>query len=185
LVKRGLLKLPDDIFYLSWEEIKASIRPEKLPGQESDAGNYADLVAKRKREMESSQDLILPEIIYGNELPPMQNPDQLGDVRQGIPSSGGYYRGPAKIIRSVSDFGKLCKGDVLVIPFSDVSWTPLFTRAGAVVAESGGMLSHSSIVAREFNLPCVVSVPLACQIPDDTILTVDGYKGEVHLHNDR
>jgi phosphohistidine swiveling domain-containing protein len=185
LVKRGLLELPDDIFYLSWEEIKASFRPEKLPGQESDAGNYADLVAKRKREMESSQDLILPEIIYGNELPPMQNPDQLGDVRQGIPSSGGYYRGPAKIIRSVSDFGKLCKGDVLVIPFSDVSWTPLFTRAGAVVAESGGMLSHSSIVAREFNLPCVVSVPLACQIPDDTILTVDGYKGEVHLHNDR
>ena len=185
LVKRSVLESPDDIFYLSWEEVKASILPEKLPAQDSGVGNYADLAAKRKREMESSRDLILPEIIYGNELPPMQNPDQLGDVRQGIPSSGGYYRGPAKIIRSVSDFGKLCKGDVLVIPFSDVSWTPLFTQAGAVVAESGGMLSHSSIVAREFNLPCVVSVPLACQIPDNTILTVDGYKGEVHLHNDR
>jgi phosphohistidine swiveling domain-containing protein len=185
LVKRGLLESPDDIFYLSWDEVKASIQPEMLPSQESGAGNFFDLVAKRKREMESSRDLILPEIIYGNELPPMQNPDQLGDIRQGIPSSGGYYRGPAKIIRSVSDFGKLCKGDVLVIPFSDVSWTPLFTQAGAVVAESGGMLSHSSIVAREFNLPCVVSVPLACQIPDDTILTVDGYKGEIHLHNDR
>jgi phosphohistidine swiveling domain-containing protein len=82
----------------------------------------------------------------------------------------------------VADFGKLALGDVLVIPYSDVSWTPLFPRAGAVVAEAGGILSHSSIVAREYNLPCVVSVSHACQIPDDTIVTVDGYKGEVLIH---
>jgi pyruvate,water dikinase len=83
------------------------------------------------------------------------------------------------VIRSLADFGKLEPGDVLVIPFSDVSWTPLFTRAGAVIAESGGILSHSSIVAREFNLPCVVSVSHACQIPDNTLVAVDGFKGEV------
>ena len=184
LFKRDALERPDDIFYLSWDEVKAAVQNGMQPSQESHPVNYANLVTDRKSEMESSRDLILPEIIYGNELPPMQNPDQPGDIRQGIPSSGGYYRGPAKVIKSVSDFGKLCNGDVLVIPFSDVSWTPLFTRAGAVVAESGGMLSHSSIVAREFNLPCVVSVPLACQIPDNTIVTVDGYKGEVYLHSD-
>ena len=82
----------------------------------------------------------------------------------GIPSSRGYYRGPVRVIRQASDFDKLQRGDVLVIPYSDVSWTPLFTRAGAVIAEAGGMLSHSSIVAREYNLPCVVSVPGACRL---------------------
>ena len=49
-------------------------------------------------------------------------------------------------------------GDVLVIPLSDVGWTPLFAQAGAAVAESGGMLPHSSIVARTYGLPRVVSV---------------------------
>ncbi len=68
---------------------------------------------------------------------------------------------------------------MLIIPFSDVGWTPLFAKAGAVVAESGGMLSHSSIVAREYGIPCVVSVPGAMRIEDGTMLTVDGYSGEV------
>jgi len=71
------------------------------------------------------------------------------------------------------------QGDVLVIPYSDVGWTPLFTRAGAVVAESGGLLSHSSIVAREYGIPAVVSVQGACQLKDGTLVTVDGYRGEI------
>ncbi|MEJ2753241.1 MAG: PEP-utilizing enzyme [Chloroflexota bacterium] len=73
-------------------------------------------------------------------------------------------------------------GAVLVIPYSDVSWTPLFAKAGAVVAESGGILSHSSIVAREYMVPAVVSVPAAGQVlKDGMMVTVDGYRGEVFL----
>jgi pyruvate,water dikinase len=78
--------------------------------------------------------------------------------------------------------GKVQAGDVLVIPYSDVGWTPLFTKAGAVVAESGGILSHSSIIAREYGIPAVVSVPGACQLADDTLITVDGYRGEIIVH---
>jgi pyruvate,water dikinase len=65
------------------------------------------------------------------------------------------------------------------VPHSDVSWTPLFARAGAIVAEAGGMLSHSSIVAREFGIPCVVSAAGACDLPDGTEVVVDGYEGVV------
>jgi phosphohistidine swiveling domain-containing protein len=182
-VKQDLMEKPDDIFYLSWDEVKALIHQARGSSRDSIQDKYVELILRRKRELEFSRELILPEIIYGNELPPLQNLDQPGNIRKGIPSSGGYYRGPVKVIQKVSDFGKLCTGDVLVIPFSDVSWTPLFTRAGAVISESGGMLSHSSIIAREFKLPCVVSVPQACLIPDETLVTVDGYKGEVYLHN--
>ena len=78
---------------------------------------------------------------------------------------------------------KLQEGDVLVIPYSDVGWTPLFTKASAVIAESGGILSHTSIIAREYGIPAVVSVPAACQIADDTLVTVDGYRGEITLYD--
>lgn len=70
---------------------------------------------------------------------------------------------------------------MLIIPYSDVGWSPLFARAGAVIAESGGILSHSSIVAREYRIPAVVSVTGACRIPDGMRVTVDGYSGNIFL----
>ncbi|MFN2227518.1 MAG: PEP-utilizing enzyme, partial [Anaerolineae bacterium] len=102
-----------------------------------------------------------------------------GQGLRGIPTSRGHYTGPARVLRGIQDFARLQEGDVLVIPYSDVGWTPLFTKAGAVIAESGGILSHSSIIAREYGIPAVVSVPGACQIPDGTPVTVDGYRGEI------
>jgi pyruvate,water dikinase len=86
------------------------------------------------------------------------------------------------VIQGIQEFGKLKQGDVLVIPYSDVGWAPLFTKAGAVIAESGGMLSHSSIVAREYDIPAVVSVAGACHLRDNTLVSVDGYKGEIIVH---
>jgi pyruvate,water dikinase len=89
------------------------------------------------------------------------------------------------VIQSLTEFEHLQQGDVLVIPYSDVSWTPLFSKAGAFVAESGGILSHSSIVAREHNLPAVVSVTGACQLlTNGTTVLIDGYKGDVILSKD-
>jgi pyruvate,water dikinase len=99
----------------------------------------------------------------------------------GTPTSPGYYTGPACLVRGIEDFEKVKPGDVLVIPFSDVGWTPLFARAGAVIAESGGILSHSSIIAREYGIPAVVSVPDAMKLRDNQTITVDGYKGEIIL----
>ena len=90
-----------------------------------------------------------------------------------------------RVVHGIADFAKVEEGDVLAIPFSDVGWTPLFAKAGAVVAESGGMLSHSSIVAREYGIPCVVSVDGAMRMPEGAIVTVDGYRGVVVLEGDQ
>ena len=60
-----------------------------------------------------------------------------------------------------------------------MAWTPLFAKAGAVIAEAGGILSHSSIVAREYGIPCVVSVNGACNVPEDSEVIVDGYQGTI------
>jgi pyruvate,water dikinase len=129
--------------------------------------------------MNHSRDATLPEVIYGDQIPPVY--PQVSHKLSGVPTSGGYYSGPVKVIRGLSDFPKLQPGDVLVIPFSDVGWTPLFTRAGAVIAESGGILSHSSIVAREFGIPAVVSVSGAMDLQDGTWVELDGYQGEIYV----
>jgi pyruvate,water dikinase len=180
----GGLDLPEDIFYLRWEEIKSIILEHTLDPSRDTTSQTLEIVSKRKKDIAASQDIELPEIIFGDELPPIFKTRDSGNTLKGIASSRGYYQGRAKIIKSIGEFSKLDAGDVLVISYSDVSWTPLFSRAGAVIAESGGILSHSSIVAREYQIPAVVSVPGAMHLRDHMLVTVDGYRGEVILHNE-
>ena len=182
---RGVLEQPEDIFYLRWEEIKTIIHKPALDATKQPTAQILEIVAIRKMDITASQDILLPEIIYGDQVPPVIKPRDTGNILKGIASSRGYYQGRVKVIESVMEFSKLVSGDVLVIPYSDVSWTPLFTRAGAFIAESCGILSHSSIVAREYQIPAVVSVPGAMRLSDNLLVTVDGYRGEVILHTDK
>jgi pyruvate,water dikinase len=171
LVARGVLDARDDVFYLELDEVRAAVR---------DGGDEpARIVATRRADIAAAADLDLPEVILGEDFVPRHRADGASEELRGVPSSRGTYRGPVRVIRSGEEFGKLRGGDVLVVPHSDVAWTPLFARAGAVVAGSGGMLSHSSIVAREHGIPCVVSVPGALRLADGTMVHVDGYSGVV------
>lgn len=171
-----LIENPEDIFYLTFDEIK------RVQGEFSTGSKFKENVIVRRKEMEECREILPPDIIFGDEEPPPRSDS--GSILKGTPSSRGYYRGIARIIRGTEEFDKLKKGDVLVIPYSDVAWTPLFIKAGAIVSEAGGILSHSSIVAREFGIPAVVSVSGACNIKDDTFLTVNGYTGEVVIHKE-
>ncbi len=173
-VQGGLLRQASDILFLYDDEVR-----EAIAGQVSGA-DYTSLVASRQAEFEQDREAILPDVIFG-EVAPLIVRHNAGKL-SGVPTSKGYYTGKACIIQSLNDFNKLENGDILVIPFSDVSWTPLFAKAGAVVAESGGILSHSSIIAREYNIPAVVSVVGALQLPDGATITVDGFRGEVLIH---
>jgi pyruvate,water dikinase len=144
------------------------------------AHDCQESVRKRKQEINQVRDSTPPDMIYGDHAPPLvPNQEQ---ALKGIPTSLGNYTGPARVLQGIQDMGKVQEGDVLVIPYSDVGWMPLFTKAGAVVAESGGILSHCSIIAREYGIPAVVSVTGACQLTDDTSLTVDGGRGEIIVH---
>jgi phosphohistidine swiveling domain-containing protein len=176
MVHKGFLANRDDIFYLFDPEIRAGLRGET-------AGEcFLELTRERKQEMERCKDAILPEIIFGEEIPLILT--TATDKLIGTPTSKGYYTGITRIIRGIQDFPKLSPGDVLVIPYSDAGWTPLFAKAGAVIAESGGILSHSSIIAREYNIPAVVSVTGALGLKDGTLVTIDGFKGEIIVHPD-
>ncbi len=172
----GWLDEPENLFYLYWNEIT-----DWMQGSATGA-ELASRVRQRREEVETCQDIEMPEIIYGNAPPPPVSRDRAIRELNGTPTSPGRYRGPACIVHGIRDFAKVQPGDVLVVPFTDVGWTPLFTKAGAVVAESGGMLSHSSIIAREYEIPAVVSINYACRlITDGAPVLVDGYHGRVFL----
>jgi pyruvate,water dikinase len=174
-VERGVLLAREDIFFLQFDEVRSVVLSDET---DQDCRARID---ERKAEIEECRKILPPTVIFGDEALPVQ---YTGSARlRGTPTSRGIYTGPARVVQGIRDFPKLKDGDVLVIPYSDVGWTPLFTKAGAVVAESGGILSHSSIVAREYQIPAVVSVPGARQLDDGTIVTVDGFQGEIIVHD--
>ena len=178
-VAKELLAAAGDIFYLSLDEVRQVVAGGCAGNT---CNNYRLRAAVRKREMSELRDIDPPGLIYGEVAPPLA-PRKLAELK-GTPTSGGYYKGRARVVRSPGEFSKVQSGDVIVIPYSDVAWTPLFAKAGAVVAESGGMLSHTSIVAREYGIPAVVSVDGAMSIPDGAEVVVDGYTGLVALSDE-
>lgn len=98
----------------------------------------------------------------------------------GQPSSPGIYTGTARVIRSIQDFKGVVKGEVLVFDAVEPQMTFIISLAGAIVERRGGMLVHSSIIAREMNIPAVNGVPKATAlIQTGDLVTVNGDLGIV------
>jgi pyruvate,water dikinase len=174
MVEKKVIHSREDIFFLYMHEVRQTVEGGCA---ENTCNDLKIRVTMRRKEMDGLRDVVLPPIVYGERAPPMERVGSY--MMKGVATSGGYHQGPARVVKGLADLSKVEPGDVLVIPYSDVGWTPLFAKAGAVVSEAGGMLSHSSIIAREYGIPAVVSVPGAMSIEDGTQLLVDGYKGEV------
>jgi len=102
------------------------------------------------------------------------------DAWSGIAVSPGTATGAARILNTPTDAARLQPGDVLVAPSTDPGWSPLFLRASALVIETGGVLSHGAIVAREYGIPAVANIPgILSALRDGEFITVDGSRGSV------
>ncbi len=167
-----------DIFYLTYDEIQNIVDLAMMPVE------YMTNVEQRKQQILQWQEINLPETIIGDEVPLPLTTNQALGVLKGVAASKGSCQGRVKKVMGIEDFSSVKDGDILVIPHSDISWTPVFSKAKAVISESGGILSHCAIVAREYKIPAVVSVSQALQIEDDILVVVDGYKGEVVILNE-
>lgn len=176
LADRGHLTRPDDVFLLTLDELRAALAAGHPDA--SSAPPTAHLTARRREEMAAAAGLDWPETIVGDDPIPVLGRAH-AHVLVGLPTSRGRHTGPARVVTSLASAPPIDRDDVLVLEAADITWTPLLLRAGAVVTETGGMLAHASIVARELGLPCVASVPGATRIPDGTRLCVDGGSGEV------
>ena len=192
LESAGALEKQDDIFYLTWDELDESIG--KLPGVTDLRERVRD-----RRAAEEHFSSALPPPFMGTPPPgpppddPLMrtfmkiggepvtrvsdSPDELG----GHAGSPGIVRGTAKVVRSLSDT-KLKPGDILVTESTSPSWTPVFATIAGVVTDSGGILSHCAIVAREYGVPAVVGAGTATTtIRDGQTIEVDGDRGVVRI----
>lgn len=164
----------NDIFYLSYDEIKRIIRDNKND-------NYKFIVEERKNEIKKVKNIDPPELIFSEIQPELVVVSKNHTTLKGLAVSNGKCYGIARIIKSIADINKVCKGDIIIIPYSDVSWASLFNNVKGIVSESGGMLSHCAIIARELKLPAVVAVRGAMSIKDGSTVLVDGDLGEVKI----
>ena len=191
LASAGRLTAQDEVFFLTLEEVR-----EGLAGGGDDLrGPVAERLASRERHASVTPPPFLGTMPTGDgpgfdsEIRKFTNPVVItpdGDnpsTLRGISGSAGTASGVARVVRSAAGFAAVRPGDILVCRSTTPAWTAIFGTVAALVTDSGGVLSHTAIVAREYGLPSVVGTKYATRfIRDGQPLTVDGDAGLVHLH---
>jgi pyruvate,water dikinase len=186
-LQSGILKETGDIFFLEFEEIRSLIEgsDDKLLRQ------VAEIVRSRRDTFtEDSRLNPLPLLVYGNTPPAMLQDSELWNENKsaflkGIAASPGQVEGKVKVVRGLEDAEGIDKETILVVPYTDSGWAPLLARAGGLIAEVGGRLSHGAIVAREYGIPAVMDVHNATWLlQDGQWVRLDGYRGTVEMAND-
>ncbi len=192
-VETNIIADANDIFHLTIDEIRETT--ERLG---EIALDRTALVAERKAEIERYQSVALPPAVgteppgpppvnpmtqllgkfFGKPPQPSANPN----VLNGAAGSPGIVQGTARIIRTLADASQLRAGDILVAETTAPPWTPLFATVAAVVTDTGGVLSHCAVVAREYRIPAVVGTGMATSvIKDGQLIEVDGDRGIVRV----
>jgi pyruvate,water dikinase len=153
----------------------------------SDQSVYLADISKRKQEYQKYEYTKLSEIITNvenfSELSHISQCDSYSvSVLKGIAASHGIVEGTARVISSIDEIASLKPGDILVTDHTDPGWTPVFVTIKGIITNTGGLLSHASIVAREYALPAVVNVPNATNIiKDGQTIILDGDSGIVKI----
>ncbi len=175
LVQKGIILEKEDIYYLSFEELREVVCTNQL--------DYT-IITRRKKEYLAYEKLTPPRVMT-SEGEAISGSFNTGNIPEGalpgIPVSAGTIEGRARVILKMED-ADIEAGDILVTAFTDPSWTPLFVSVKGLVTEVGGVMTHGSVVAREYGLPAVVSVENATKlIKDGQWIRVNGTEGYVEI----
>jgi pyruvate,water dikinase len=174
LVGVGLLRSPDEVFWFSLEELEVILRARRV--------DRAVLDARRER-FEREAGLRPPRVITseGEVVTVKARAAVPEGALAGSAASAGVVEGRARVVRKLEG-SKLEKGEILVAPYTDPAWTPLFPLASGLVTEVGGLMTHGAVVAREYGIPAVVGVDRATEaIPDGALVRVNGSEGYVEI----
>ncbi len=197
LAARGVIGDPDDVFFLTRAEVQCILDSTgPLPGHglqpaaDPDRPPRALGVAARRAVHAEQGELVAP-LTIGRMTRSMnwlweKMPRLVGAVPSdralvsGTPASAGRASGVVRVVRGPAEFDQLLAGEILVAPLTAPAWTPLFTRAAAVVTDVGSLASHASIIAREYGIPAIVGCGDATsRLRTGMLVTVDGATGNV------
>ncbi len=175
LVQADVIHEKEDIYYLTFEELREVIRTNKL--------DYP-IISKRKDEYKLYEKLTPPRIITSDGeiiVGEYKRENLPAAAIVGLPVSSGVIEGRARVILNMEE-ADLEDGDILVTAFTDPSWTPLFVSIKGLVTEVGGLMTHGAVIAREYGLPAVVGVDNATKlIKDGQRIRVHGTEGYVEI----
>jgi phosphohistidine swiveling domain-containing protein len=188
LVAEGRLDRADQVFLVDRHELRRALS--------RDHGRGLQVLARRRRlELEAAA-AGTPELVLGRPAPADATPDPMfvkfygtpGEARGdgahliGYGASPGHAVGTARIVRSAADLGRVSAGDILVCTTTTPSWTPVFASVAGIVTDTGGILCHAAVVAREYGLPAVVGAHMATsRISEGSRVTLDGATGDVWI----
>ncbi|MGQ4647496.1 glycerol-3-phosphate acyltransferase [Lyngbya aestuarii] len=182
-LQSGLLSEPEDIFFLKFSEIRSLVFSTSQVLRE----RVILSVQQRRSQFEQHRQLNgVPSLVYGDAppLPVEHESSSLPAQRllQGIGASSGQIEGTVRVVISLQTFPSIDKQTILVVPYTDSGWSPLLARAGGLIAEVGGRLSHGAIVAREYGIPAVMDIDNATEVlQDGQRVRIDGQLGTVEV----
>jgi pyruvate,water dikinase len=197
LIRRILVELDSryhlagGIFYLLPDEL-----PRLVAGD-----NLCQVIAERRRRQDLLLSLEVPQVLFSDDLEAIGRPqeqsssfrppksEELGEkgtesveILQGVPLSAGAAEGPALVLTDPTAAHEMSEPYILICPSTDPAWVPLFVNARGLVMETGGVLSHGAIVAREFGLPAVAGLPdIHRRLRTGQRIRVDGASGKLML----
>jgi pyruvate,water dikinase len=176
-VKAGTISQPDDLFYLTMSELDALSQREDL--------GWKAIVAERRAAYEfESRRRQVPRVLVSDGRVFYQGlgaDTDTDNIILGSPVSPGLVEGVVRVVLDARG-AQLEPGEILVCPGTDPAWTPLLMAAKGLITEVGGLMTHGSVVAREFGIPAVVGVHQATErLKDGQKIRVDGATGEIIL----
>lgn len=174
LTADGILEAPEEIFWLSLAEIARVVETRRLD---------RSILAERREKYDRDAKLTPPRVITseGEIVTAKPRADAPPGALAGSAVSAGVVEGRARVILSLEE-AKMDKGDILVAPYTDPGWTPLFPLAAGLITEVGGLMTHGAVVAREYGIPAVVGVDGATRyIKDGQLVRVDGTRGFIEI----
>ncbi|MCW4013608.1 MAG: PEP-utilizing enzyme, partial [Candidatus Bathyarchaeota archaeon] len=174
LTEKGALSDASDIFFLRKNEIKDII-------QGTETNPVTPLITQRRAEYQRYENITPPKFLegdreYNDPYPPSAK------TYKGLPASQGVLTGTVRVLNSITEIWRVRAGEILVVPRTDPGWTPVFSKIGGLITETGGVLSHGAVVSREYGVPAVTNISNACRIfQTGQIVTINGATGSVSM----
>jgi pyruvate,water dikinase len=174
-VASGALQKPDDIFFLSKEEVFGIAGGRAKVDRET--------IAMRRKEFEDYRSILPPKFVQGDREFDDTVVKLDGSLRiTGTSASPGTFTGKVRVVDSIEHLALVQQNEILVTTNTDPGWTAVFSKLGGLVTETGGMLSHGAVVSREYGIPAVTAVTGATSLlKTGQIVTLDGGEGVVYI----
>ncbi len=179
LVKNAVIKDPLEIFFLTKREIQEYIKTGLK-------GDLDELAKERHKVFSEHEDIVPPKFIQGDRFFDDPLPESGHDQTLiGLPASQGIVTAHVRVLNTIDEISQVKTGEVLVVSRTDPGWTPIFSRIGGLITESGGILSHGAVVSREYGIPAVTNIRQACKtLQTGQKVTIDGNNGTVRIHTE-